>query len=297
MLIVLSHDMLDRELWQPAVRLGIRHPLHGGPQLIFPWTSRDHIPWTEVGGSFVTINSGDTLCVDQVWAQSTASAFGSDDHSHNREMMIAKLSILRADKSEEFGGLLAFHAVQSTIRPGAPGDENERIGEALFLRLTERCGFDPKDYIGLEPEEWPAIPAHLSMSERHALLSLLDHDGEPTVGFGYWMARAEAEAGVGLSAGEFRRRREKRQADAALLAAENARSADRRWRDVMLPIAQAFRAKIPDISQRDLADALFRVPEAPNEMPAHDTVVDTIVVWEQTEKLVRSTKNPNFRGG
>ena len=64
-----------------------------------------------------------------------------------------------------------------------------------------------------------------------------------------------------------------------------------------MPIAQAFRAKIPDISQRDLADALFRVPEAPNEMPAHDTVVDTIVVWEQTEKLVRSTKNPNFRGG
>lgn len=291
-LITLQHELLDKRIWQPAVLPGISHPLQGGPPLAFPWTSPDYLQWLEKGGSHLTVRSGDVLCVTRVVAKATQTPFGDDDHPHNREMVLAQLTLLRAEGDVIPAGVLAFHGVQSTVRPGAPGDENERISEALFLRLEERCGFDPRDYIGLDVDGWPPIPAKLTLSERNALLSLLNDNGEPTVGFGYWMARAEAEAGVALSASELRRRKAKRGNATKPLAKKNAQAADQRWRTATLPIARRLRAEDPTIGHGPLIDAIYDAPDVPALIPGPESVLAAIRAWEEAGELVRSTLNP-----
>ncbi len=297
--ISLAHELLDRGVWQPAIQLGINHPLGGGPSLVLPWTPPEYVRWMELSGTgdVITVRTGDRVLVSHVRSVSTGSAYEDDDHPHNREMRVAHLFLWRADGSDADAGVVLFHGVQSTVRPGAAGDENERIAEALFSRLAGRCGFDPRDYIGDEPEDWPSIPSQLTQAERHALLSLLEHGGDATVGFGYWMARAEAEAGIAVRATKLRRRTAKAASDAQPRARANKADADARWRELTLGLANRLRMKDPAIGSQPLVDALLLSDEAPEAIPQPDTLKKAIRAWEKAGLLPRSTQNPARRGG
>lgn len=242
----------------------------------------------------VEVESGDIVYVRTIVGVSFSTAYGEFDHPHNREAIGALLGVLRADGGEsDVQTPLLFFGRETTLLSSAPGRRASDLRFGLIERLNGRCGFDIAEFLGRDESEWPEIPSHLTQSERRALRALVQ--GELTeepheVEFGYWMARAEAEATLlpaGLRAAA---RANSDRASGAKGGAQIRARSQALWAAEGLALAQRIRAERPTLGSKALASAMMNHVDLPDAAPDHEGLRSRIRSWEQSGQLQKAVK-------
>ncbi len=192
---------LDTEVWRPVSPLGFYGNLAAlrGPRIAFPWTPDDWREAMQKEGELIEARAGSTVRIAMVTTANLATTFKDFEVPEGRERKLAYISVFSPDGSLKLAEppllILAETATAIQITMG----NHAAAYRGLVAKLERETGLADLESMLDEPvEHWTKPQGPMTPAYGEALFALKDaiSDGDEHAyaGFGYLMARAEAEA-------------------------------------------------------------------------------------------------------